>query len=545
MIETFRRRVVRLAAVNLLLAVIDQPCSGTSLSTHFEGQEPSQSPPHFMVRLLTEDDLAGMTAAELDLMRNEIYARLGRRFSRADLKAHFESQAWYRPRFAPNDFDTNLLSSIQSRNVALLLTAAQRARQASPAVTGSTVREPAPGASTQETALVLDKLTACADIERVYTALKAAPKVSPSECRPPRAGLEATLASRAGAGASRLCYLRASPAAFLDSFSCVRFIADTATSGAADMTCFRAAAMRDVQDYKERYAERFARIESQYLAAAQKCAVSAGDSGNAAPVIFPPVASMLASFQLGFVASLGSGRPSDSSVFHGYGSTDPSISGSAPSAIEVVSVIVNSPARRSVPLSSAAVGDWLLEVDDTATLEREMNDRYADAGARMRFSVASVNLAREGPHGVTQSAKLALTSSIHDSIARELEADGFEQMSESEILRNTGKSSKEIAREMGMNSVPFGSRDRGVRLSESFRMLLKETGFSCTRQGRGAIAVYLTGTQPTAGVERDFGDITLIAARMGACSYNSDARSYINGLIGNTLDHIRDALRGR
>jgi hypothetical protein len=577
MLQPIRRMSMRLSIAVSLIATVGQPCiDAASLAGELGVQDSPQHVPAFMVRLLTDHDLIGKTPDDLDLMRNEIFARLGRRFERADLQSYFESQTWYKPRFAPSDFDASLLSSIQRQNVTILLAAARRAGRVSPVITTARANELKPTVSAKKKAetslnkgvtranpvppavdvpdrlaarpahaeLVLDKLTACNDIERVYTTLKAQPRVALSDCRPPRDGLESALASRAGAGASQLCFLRTSPAAFLDSFSCVRFISNTATP-AADVTCFRAASLRDIQAYKEQYAERFARIESQYLAAAQKCAVSGGDSSNSAPVLFPPVASMLARFQLGFSASLGSGRPSDSSIFHGYGETDPEIRTSAPSAIEVVSVIVNSPARHSVPVNSRTVGDWLLQVDDTATLEREMNERYARADPPMRFSVIGYNLAREGPHGMTASAKLSVTGSLHDSIAEELQADGFEQLSESELRRQTGKSSEELVRDITRNSVPFGSRDHSVKFSNSFRMLLKETGLSCTRRGRGAVAAYLMGTQPFAGVQRDFGDILLIVARMGACSANSEARSYVKGLLDGATEDILGALGRR
>lgn len=47
-------------------------------------------------KLISEKELEGMTAFELDIKRNEIYARHGYIFKRADLKAFFEKQSWYK-----------------------------------------------------------------------------------------------------------------------------------------------------------------------------------------------------------------------------------------------------------------------------------------------------------------------------------------------------------------------------------------------------------------------------------------------------------------
>jgi ketosteroid isomerase-like protein len=48
--------------------------------------------------LLTRDDLSGLSAAQLRLLRNAVYARYGRTFQSPDLQAYFQSRPWYRPR---------------------------------------------------------------------------------------------------------------------------------------------------------------------------------------------------------------------------------------------------------------------------------------------------------------------------------------------------------------------------------------------------------------------------------------------------------------
>jgi hypothetical protein len=46
---------------------------------------------------LTEEDLAGKSVWELDVIRNEIYARHGYSFRREDLREHFSKAPWYTP----------------------------------------------------------------------------------------------------------------------------------------------------------------------------------------------------------------------------------------------------------------------------------------------------------------------------------------------------------------------------------------------------------------------------------------------------------------
>lgn len=67
-------------------------------------------------RLLNEQDLAGLSKAELRKARNEIFARHGRKFKDSELQAYFDSQPWYNGRIAPEDFKEDSVSEIEKRN---------------------------------------------------------------------------------------------------------------------------------------------------------------------------------------------------------------------------------------------------------------------------------------------------------------------------------------------------------------------------------------------------------------------------------------------
>ncbi|MBF1990457.1 YARHG domain-containing protein [Fischerella thermalis] len=78
------------------------------------------SKPLFQQRLLTSADLKGLSAQELTFMRNEIYARHGRRFKEQKLQRYFESQSWYKPRYAPGEFPDSVLSQIELKNAIMI-----------------------------------------------------------------------------------------------------------------------------------------------------------------------------------------------------------------------------------------------------------------------------------------------------------------------------------------------------------------------------------------------------------------------------------------
>lgn len=77
----------------------------------------SDETPAIMTRRLTEADLAGKTHKELKRMRNEVYARHGRRFNNADLQSYFDRQPWYKRRYTPGEFPSSLLTETQFSNV--------------------------------------------------------------------------------------------------------------------------------------------------------------------------------------------------------------------------------------------------------------------------------------------------------------------------------------------------------------------------------------------------------------------------------------------
>ena len=70
---------------------------------------------------LTDQDIEGMDAQELNYARNEIFARYGREFNSEELMDYFESQDWYMPVYSPEEFDSNMLNQCEKENVKFLL----------------------------------------------------------------------------------------------------------------------------------------------------------------------------------------------------------------------------------------------------------------------------------------------------------------------------------------------------------------------------------------------------------------------------------------
>ena len=69
-------------------------------------------------RLVNSDDLANLSSWELKVARNEIYARLGRKFVHKDLSCYFTKQPWYH---IDPDYTDSKLTKIESTNAVFIL----------------------------------------------------------------------------------------------------------------------------------------------------------------------------------------------------------------------------------------------------------------------------------------------------------------------------------------------------------------------------------------------------------------------------------------
>lgn len=63
------------------------------------------------------DVLRGLSAWELRVARNEIYARHGRMFNDADLQAHFNSKSWYNGTIPADQFNADVLNATELENI--------------------------------------------------------------------------------------------------------------------------------------------------------------------------------------------------------------------------------------------------------------------------------------------------------------------------------------------------------------------------------------------------------------------------------------------
>ncbi len=73
------------------------------------------------IEYLTREDIAGLSAEELRLARNELYARHGRLFDDETLSAYFTSRRWYNGTVKPDDFTETVFNEYEIANRDLIV----------------------------------------------------------------------------------------------------------------------------------------------------------------------------------------------------------------------------------------------------------------------------------------------------------------------------------------------------------------------------------------------------------------------------------------
>ena len=115
--------VVIVSGIYVWRAITNPSTNNQSTTTTYESTSNNSSYfsqedyPFTAQRAIKESELTSYSKEELSIMRNEIFARHGYIFKRADLKEYFSQKSWYNPQYSNVD---NSLSAIEKQNVAVI-----------------------------------------------------------------------------------------------------------------------------------------------------------------------------------------------------------------------------------------------------------------------------------------------------------------------------------------------------------------------------------------------------------------------------------------
>ncbi|MEA5478860.1 YARHG domain-containing protein [Pseudanabaena galeata UHCC 0370] len=108
------------SAISVMGAVVFlRPSPSIKNDVKITATSPNPTPTYLFLseRAISDQDLVGKSVPEIDIMRNEVFARYGRRFQDPELQSYFSSQPWYKPLYAPDQFPEELLTPIEMQNV--------------------------------------------------------------------------------------------------------------------------------------------------------------------------------------------------------------------------------------------------------------------------------------------------------------------------------------------------------------------------------------------------------------------------------------------
>ena len=77
--------------------------------------------PESSTSYLTEEDISGLSADQLQMAINEIYARHHRKFVLPEVQEYFNSKSWYEGYISPDDFDVSVMNTYEGANIDLLV----------------------------------------------------------------------------------------------------------------------------------------------------------------------------------------------------------------------------------------------------------------------------------------------------------------------------------------------------------------------------------------------------------------------------------------
>lgn len=94
--------------------------NGNAIVTEVEEAKSEEILPESDSRLLTQQDVAGLSLQQINYAKNEIYARHGRKFASKELQDYFNAQSWYHGTVDAADFKESVLSDVEKKNAEFL-----------------------------------------------------------------------------------------------------------------------------------------------------------------------------------------------------------------------------------------------------------------------------------------------------------------------------------------------------------------------------------------------------------------------------------------
>ncbi|CAI8813616.1 hypothetical protein [Pseudomonas chlororaphis] len=350
-------------------------------------------------------------------------------------------------------------------------------------------------------------------------------------CREPNGSLEESLYKKAGSSHSDLCFLEQNPAVGLEGFSCMLISSEPKNT----IFCMRPARASDINEYKEKYKEKYVATALDYLKGASACPASNGNATFSVATLQPILAALISKDQFGFIAPIGKGRKTDSYVIHSYSITALN-DRQVPDAIEYIYALSHGKFPDQQDVRTIEVGNWKIEIDDE-NFSGVMNAWLMQQPVPARAKSIIFSISNDFASNSIDEKNEAL-SDISDQIIKDLKSEGF-----SNITKNyfTQAKKEEIVKALSMSS-PIGFQGRPMgNINPDFQILVNEARPACAQNKEGATGVYIFTGAPEAGIKSDYGSVVFSAFGMGECA--KFARTSTNIYLDGINDIATDAVK--
>jgi hypothetical protein len=378
----------------------------------------------------------------------------------------------------------------------------------------------------------LNRINACKDISEAFSALKRPSK----DCGTATGIIERTIRDYAAGSEVNLCFVERPPVASLSDFRCIR----SSFRDSRAIACYRSAPAEVLTDYKTNYVTKYSAQASSYIEEAKRCPGSNGDASRIIETTFPPILMPVAEHEFGFNVQYGDTKPSSSMVSHGFARTSPTVSERGPAEIEYV-VFSDGVAAELAPRTTH--GNWRLYVNTSPDFAVQFIKALKRQGLDTYLASVDIGIQR-APRASVLPKEPSLPEKLSDIVASQLEDEGFEEMSDEDLKRHTGKT-REKMREILLKGISFGARNFLNDQLPQIRLLMKTSGLPCTRNGRGAIGAYLFALEGQKDVQVDFGNVSAMVLGFGTCAASvNSGREYVRNLAEQAKQAVLDDLQG-
>lgn len=373
-----------------------------------------------------------------------------------------------------------------------------------------------------------DKMSACAEVTRLYDALRQR-RTTLGSCRAPHSALERAFADDIQRSTGETsCFLATPPAPMFNGYSCWQL-----KSSPGSLECFRPVNRRMVTDH---LADKTIETSLAYRNAAAACGA---DVSVAVPTLMSFPVARLFKFEFGYTRSLGGGIPAPGAMRHGVASAHKPEKTAGVDTIEFVTMFakgIDTTPSQAKP--GETIGDWRLDVDWMDELTRHADKTFKEHAKPGALRMVSIDIRRREGAPAPKLTREVQVQRWQRAIAAYFEREGYDAIPESTLRTPEGKSIYQTIEDIRL------SGDYQIEgISPNMYFYGSQGAPACTGSDHGMVAAIVFATALPSEAD-DYGAVGVMFLALGDCGRNSQAtRKYIKEILDHSVKAVRTVLK--